>query len=94
MQIWMAVTDEPVTDVRKAELIGIYTTCPITVHHENENAGKTASYFGRWVTMRGLMGPWSLPVWMQSALGGGMQEGADAGAGGKKREDAGLKMAA
>jgi len=71
MQLWMAVAEKPVTDPSKAELVGIYTTCPITVHHEMANAGKTASYFGRWVTKRGLMGPWSLPIWMQIAFGGG-----------------------
>lgn len=71
MHLWMAIADGPVWDPTKADLVGIYSTCPITVEHAFENAGKTASYFGRWVTKRGLMGPWSNPIWMQIAFGGG-----------------------
>jgi hypothetical protein len=59
-----------------------------------EDSTKTASYFARWVTKRGLLGPWSLPVWMVIAFGGGMQEGEVADGTKRDRDDGGLKVAA
>ena len=56
--------------VEGSELVGLYTKQPIQVPQEQMNAGKTASYFGRWVTRTGLFGPWSLPVGMTIAFGG------------------------
>jgi hypothetical protein len=40
----------------------IQTRHVFDVRFEPEDAGKTATYFGRWVTRRGLTGPWSAPV--------------------------------
>lgn len=50
--------------------IGLYGRQPITVSQDQADAGKTATYFGRWVNTRGEKGPWSLPVAMQIAFGG------------------------
>lgn len=50
--------------------LGLYGRQPIKVGQDQENAGKTATYFGRWVNTRGEKGPWSLPVAMQIAFGG------------------------
>jgi hypothetical protein len=40
------------------------------VSFEPADAGKTATYFARWMTQRGLVGEWSLPVAMIIAFGG------------------------
>lgn len=92
MHLAVAISDGIVTNPDEAKFIGNYSTQPIQVHHEPEDSTKTASYFARWVTKRGLMGPWSLPVWMVIAFGGGVQDSAVAD--GTKRDDGGLKMAA
>lgn len=53
-----------------SKMVGLYTKQPILVTSEPESVGMTATYFGRWVTARGLFGPWSLPVAMTIAFGG------------------------
>lgn len=40
------------------------------VPHEARDAGRTATYVARWVTERGLTGPWSSPVAMTIISGG------------------------
>ena len=40
----------------------LYTKQPVIVKHGEDHAGSTATFFGRWVTARGLVGPWSLPA--------------------------------
>lgn len=53
-----------------SELVGLFTKQPVNVEQDPMDVGKTASYFGRWVTRTGLFGPWSLPVAMTIAFGG------------------------
>lgn len=45
-----------------ARLVGQFTANPIRVDHRAADAGKPAAYFARWVTRRGLTGPWSAGV--------------------------------
>lgn len=40
------------------------TRNPVGVGFEAEDGGKVATYFGRWCSRRGEVGPWSLPVRM------------------------------
>jgi hypothetical protein len=50
--------------------VGVFTKQPVMVEQDPADAGKTATYFGRWVTRTGLTGPWSLPIAMTIAFGG------------------------
>lgn len=65
---------EPVTnamlDPRRATQTQSFTKTPFLVNHREEDAGKTAVYFARWVTGTGLTGPWSVPCWFTIAAGG------------------------
>lgn len=70
LQLYAAVGAEPNPDVSDATFVGVYTRQPLQVTWPPQDAGKTATYFARWVTRRGLVGPWSLPVAMQIAFGG------------------------
>jgi hypothetical protein len=56
------------------------------------DAGKTASYFARWVTRTGLFGPWSLPQSMTIAFAGGSD--AETGGGTTQVGSEDLKIAA
>lgn len=57
-------------DPEAALPVGLFTKQPVSVNQNPVDAGKTATYFGRWVTRKGLVGPWSLPVAMTIAFGG------------------------
>ena len=45
-----------------AKYYGTFTRNPIGVALDPEDRGKVATYFGRWVTAKGLVGPWSPPA--------------------------------
>jgi len=68
--LFVAIDDEPVADPGNALFAGAFTKQPFQIAFEPDNAGKTATYFARWQTRTGLVGPWSLPVAMQIAFGG------------------------
>lgn len=57
-------------DVSQSAMVGLYTKQPVEIDQDPVDAGKTATYFARWVTRTGLFGPWSLPVAMTIAFGG------------------------
>jgi len=57
-------------DPDASTMVGLYTKQPIIIQQNPSDVGKTATYFGRWVTRTGLFGPWSLPVGMTIAFGG------------------------
>jgi hypothetical protein len=46
---------------------GLITRQPYAVVHEPVSVGKTATYYARWITRTGLVGPWSAPVSMTVA---------------------------
>ena len=66
-------------DPTAAQPVGLFTKQPVIVEQDPVNAGKTATYFGRWVTRTGLFGPWSLPVAMTIAFGGPVSQSIPAG---------------
>lgn len=68
--LYVAIEDQPTADPGEALFVGAFTKQPFQVAFEPENAGKTATYFARWQTRTGLVGPWSLPVAMQISFGG------------------------
>ncbi len=82
-QLWvaMAVTDanrpRP-NDPESAKIIGAFTKQPFSVEHDPKDNCRMATYFGRWATATGLLGPWSLPVSMGiTSMGGGDAEQRD-----------------
>lgn len=74
-------------DPEASALVGLYTKQPVTIMAEATDAGKTATYFGRWVTRTGLFGPWSLPVAMTIAFGGPVEQSLELPTGGTPAEN-------
>lgn len=68
--LYRYVGDAATADPAQASFIGPFTKNPVLVDLDAADAGKVATYFGRWVTRTGLMGPWSLPQSMTIAFGG------------------------
>lgn len=50
-----------------AAFVGLITKSPFAVEQDPANIGQTAYYYGRWVTARGLVGPWSAVATMTVA---------------------------
>jgi hypothetical protein len=46
---------------------GLATKQPFAVTHNPVDVGKTATYYARWITRTGLVGPWGTPVAMTIA---------------------------
>lgn len=70
IQIYRHVAPGAVTLPDGAVEVGLYPRQPVKVMCSQEDVGKTATYFGRWVNGKGEVGPWSLPVCMTIAFGG------------------------
>lgn len=79
--------------VAGSELVGLFTKQPVSIPQDQVNAGKTATYFARWVTRTGLFGPWGLPVGMTIAFGGPVDQQVPTG-GTSLDGDGDLKIAA
>lgn len=64
IQLYAAVSATLVSDPNVLPLKTATTKVPITVTWESSDRGKTAYYAARWITRRGLVGPWSdiLPI--------------------------------
>lgn len=67
VEVWRAVGDGPVRDVKAARWAMAATRTPFVVALEHRDDGKVATYFARYVTRRGQFGPWSQPVSMTVA---------------------------
>lgn len=65
--LFVAVADDPVVDPTVALFYGAFTKVPVFVDFDAADVGKAATYFARWQTRTGLLGPWSLPVSMTVA---------------------------
>jgi hypothetical protein len=64
MQLIVLVGDEAARSPRGAHRVQNITRHVFDVHFAASQTGKTATYFGRWQTRRGLVGPWSPPLAM------------------------------
>lgn len=64
IEIWRAVGTEPPAGPDACGFVGAFTKNPIALEYADGDGGKLATIYGRWVTRRGLVGPWSLPVSM------------------------------
>lgn len=67
LQLFVHVADEPTLNADEALLHGCYTRNPVAVGFSQDDDGKLATYFARWITRKGEIGPWSLPVTMRIA---------------------------
>jgi hypothetical protein len=67
IQIFRAVGTEPTTLESAASFYGVFTKNPVGVAFGETDDGKVATYFARWQSRRGDVGPWSLPVSMRIA---------------------------
>lgn len=67
MELRVAVGDAPITDVEQARPVGLFTASRIAVKFDHSEDRQKATYFGRWVSARGEIGPWSNPVSMSIA---------------------------
>lgn len=59
MQLYCAIGTSVAPSPAGAVFFGVSTKSPFRVTHSSEDAGKIATYFGRWITRTGLVGPWS-----------------------------------
>lgn len=67
MELWRVIETTPSTDPTAASLVGIMTKSPVNLGTMSGDAGKTATYWGRWTTRSGpggqaQVGPFSAPL--------------------------------
>lgn len=62
MQIFRFVGTVPPTGVDQYAQYGFATKSPFVIDFNSPDVGKTAYYIARWVTRRGLVGPWSVDI--------------------------------
>lgn len=67
LQLFVAVDANAVADPDSATFYGAFTKNPIGVLFSPSDDGKMATYFAKWASRRGDVGPWSLPVSMRIA---------------------------
>ncbi len=61
-EIWVYVGEEAPSGPSAARFLGVDTRTPYLAQFEEDDGGKTAYYFLRWVNTRGEQGPWSETV--------------------------------
>lgn len=59
LQLYATASATPITDPAALDFRGPITKSPLQVSWESGDVGKTAYYSSRWVTRKGLVGPWS-----------------------------------
>lgn len=67
LQLFCHVGETPTVNEDDALFLNNYTKNPIGVGFDPADDGKIATFFSRWQTRRGDVGPWSLPVSMRIA---------------------------
>ena len=67
VELLVAVAEEPVTDSSLGKTYGVFSKNPIGVAFEHADNQKVATYWARWMNVRGQAGPWSNPVSMTIA---------------------------
>jgi hypothetical protein len=67
LQMFLAISETENAPLSQAKFIGKFTRNPISVEFTEADNGKFATYYGRWASVRGETGPWSLPVSMAIA---------------------------
>ena len=67
LEVYRAVGDAVVTDPDNAEFFGLFTRNPVKITFTGADDGKLCTYFARWCSKNGEVGPWSLGVSMRVA---------------------------
>ena len=67
LQLFVVTGTAAVTDPDSAAFLAAHTRNPVEVPFTSADDGKVATYFARWATRTGEVGPWSLPVSMRIA---------------------------
>jgi hypothetical protein len=62
LQLFRAIGAAPATDPGAASFYGKFTRNPVAVNFNAADNGKQATYFARWASRRGEVGPWSAPI--------------------------------
>jgi hypothetical protein len=62
LQLFVFVGAAIATDPAQAKFVGKFTKNPVSVSFDAEDNGKQATYFARWASRRGDVGPWSAPA--------------------------------
>lgn len=67
IQLFVAVADQATENADDAKFLGAFTRNPVGVEFAQTDDGKMATYFARWASRKGEVGPWSLPISMRIA---------------------------
>lgn len=67
IQVFRAVADVESAPLTEARFLGKFTRNPIPVDFDQVDDGKIATYYARWCSPRGDVGPWSIPISMRIA---------------------------
>ncbi len=59
LEVWQSIGTAPPVAPEATDFVGIQTKSPFALTYNNADAGKTAYVYSRWITRRGLVGPWS-----------------------------------
>jgi len=70
LQVFRAVGETPARSVEQATYFRSVSRSPMRVEYTSADNGKVATYFARWVTRRGEVGPWSAPLSVQAVSSG------------------------
>ncbi len=62
LQLFLAVTDTEDPSFSEAQFYGKFTRNPIEVDFTEDQDGKIATYYARWASPRGEVGPLSVPI--------------------------------
>lgn len=62
LQLFVAIGDEIIADPDQAKFVGAFTKNPISVGFVPADNGRQATYYARWASRKGEIGPWSAPV--------------------------------
>ena len=62
LQLFRGVGTEENMPLAQCQFYGKFTRNPIDVTFDEADDGKIATYYARWATQRGGVGPWSVPV--------------------------------
>jgi hypothetical protein len=67
LQLFLGIGTEEPAPLSACQFYGKFTRNPIEVSFSENDDGKLATYYSRWASPRGQVGPWSLPVSMRIA---------------------------
>lgn len=62
LQLFRGVGETEPIPKEQCQFLGSFTRNPVDVMFDDADDGKIATYYGRWATAKGEVGPWSVPV--------------------------------